>query len=135
MRGFCGDDVIFSRVFKKRFRRTKNFALKLTWFLLTAQAFVGCRALRQVQWNAMHFVRCKFSVSVGLLQGCFLFPLMFIIYMDKIDRDSCSSSGVKFGECNVWHLMFTDNLALLSSSQSDLEYYLINFLTHARMLG
>ena len=42
--------------------------------------------------------------------------------MDKIDRDSFSSSGVTFGECNVWHLLFADDLALLSSNKSDLQY-------------
>ena len=35
-----------------------------------------------------------FSVSVGLLQGCGLFPLLFVIYMDKIDIDSSSSSDI-----------------------------------------
>ena len=63
-----------------------------------------------------------FSVSVGLQQGCVLF--LFIIYMDKIDRDSSSNSCVTFGKCNVRHLLFADNLALLSSNKSDLQYAL-----------
>ena len=42
-----------------------------------------------------------FNVSVRLGQGCVLSPLLFIIYMDKIDKDSSSSSGITFGECNV----------------------------------
>ena len=42
--------------------------------------------------------------------------------MDKIDRDSSSSSGVIFGKCNAWYLLFADDLALLSSNKSDLKY-------------
>ena len=44
--------------------------------------------------------------------------------MDKIDRGSFSSSGVTFGECNVWRLLFADDLAYLSSNKSDLQYAL-----------
>ena len=65
-----------------------------------------------------------FSVCFGLRQGCVLFPFLFIIYIDKIDRDSSSSSGVTFGECNVRRLLFADDLALLSSNKSDLQYAL-----------
>ena len=63
-----------------------------------------------------------FNVIVGLFS-----PLLFIIYMDKIDEDSASSSVVTFGECNVWHLLFADDLALLSSNKSDLQYVLDRF--------
>ena len=65
-----------------------------------------------------------FSVTVGLRQDCVFSPLLFIIYMDKIDKDSAFSSGITFGECNVWHLLFADDLALLSSNKSDLQYAL-----------
>ena len=68
-----------------------------------------------------------FNVSVGLLQGCILSPLLFVIYMDKIDKDSSSSSGITFGKHNVLHLQFTDDLALLSLNKSDLQYALDQF--------
>ena len=42
-----------------------------------------------------------FNVSVGLRQCCALSPLLFIIYMDKIDKSSSSRSSVTFGACNV----------------------------------
>ena len=42
--------------------------------------------------------------------------------MNRIDRDDFSSNGITFGECNVWCLLFADDLALLSSSKSDLQY-------------
>ena len=68
-----------------------------------------------------------FNVSVGLRQGCVLSPLLFIIYIDKIDNDSSSTIGVTFGECNVWRLLFADDLALLKSNKSDLQYALDRF--------
>ena len=64
-----------------------------------------------------------FNVSVGLRQGYVLSPPLFIIYMDKIDRDSSSNSGVTYGECNVWRLLFADDLALMSSNKSDLALH------------
>ena len=42
--------------------------------------------------------------------------------MDKIGRDSSFSSGVTFGECNVQRLLFANDLALLGSKKSDLQY-------------
>ena len=42
--------------------------------------------------------------------------------MDKIDKDSFSSSGVTFGECNVRRLLFANDLALLISNKNDLQY-------------
>ena len=56
------------------------------------------------------------------MTGCVLSPFLLIIYMDKIDRDISSSNGVTFGECNVLRLLFADDLALLSSNESDLQY-------------
>ena len=47
--------------------------------------------------------------------------------MDKIDADSSSSSGITFGECNVWCLLFADDLALLSLNKSRLQYALHQF--------
>ena len=68
-----------------------------------------------------------FSVSIGQRQGYALYPLLFIIYMDKIDNNSSSSSGVTFGECNIRRLLFADDLALLSSNKSDLQCALDRF--------
>ena len=65
-----------------------------------------------------------FSVSVGLQQGCVLSPLPFITYKDMMKKDSSSSSGVTFREFNLRRLLFADDLALLSSNKSDLQYAL-----------
>ena len=68
-----------------------------------------------------------FSLSVGLQQGCVLFPLLFIIYVNMIDKDSSSSRGCTFGECNARCLLFADDLALLSSNKSNLQHTLDRF--------
>ena len=47
--------------------------------------------------------------------------------MDKIDQNSSYSCGVTFGECNVRRLLFADDLGLLSSNKSDLQYSLDRF--------
>ena len=44
--------------------------------------------------------------------------------MEKIYKDSFSSCGITFGECNVRRLLFADNFALLSSNKRDLQYAL-----------
>ena len=68
-----------------------------------------------------------YNLSVGLRPGCVFSPLLFIIYMDKIDRDGSPNSGVTFGECNVRRLLFADEFALLSLNKSDLQYALDRF--------
>ena len=47
--------------------------------------------------------------------------------MDKIHEDTSSSSGITFGKCNVCRSLFADDLALLSSNKSDLQYALDRF--------
>ena len=47
--------------------------------------------------------------------------------MDKRDKNSSFSSGITFGECDVWCLLFADDLALLRSNKSDLQYKLDRF--------
>ena len=47
--------------------------------------------------------------------------------MDRIDRDNYSSNGVTFVKCNVCCMLFADDLALLSSNKSDLQYALDQF--------
>ena len=47
--------------------------------------------------------------------------------MDKIDKDSFSSSGVSFRLCNVQCLLFADDLVMLSLNKSVLQYVLDRF--------
>ena len=100
---------------------------------MRGQLIADIKLLHKQSKVCVHVNRMKtkpFSVSVGLQQGCVLSPLLFIIYMNKIDKDSYHSSGVTFGECSVWCLLFAGDLALLSSNISDLQYALDQF-SHA----
>ena len=66
--------------------------------------------------------RKPFRVSVGLRQGCFLSPILFLIYyMDRTVKKSESCGGVKIGECTVQRLLFADDLVLLDSTQNGLQ--------------
>ena len=44
-----------------------------------------------------------------------------------MDKDSCFSSSITFGKGNVRHLLFADNLALLSSNKNYFQYALDRF--------
>ena len=82
-----------------------------------------------LEWKFLNsYMKTKpINVSVGLRQSCVLSSFMFIIYMDKIDRNSSSSSDVTFVKCNVRSMQFINDLALLSSNKSDLQYALDRF--------
>ena len=62
-----------------------------------------------------------FRVRVGLRQGCVLSPLLFITYMNWIDKHSHVNEGVMIGSCKVSRMLFADDLVLLASSECDLQ--------------
>ena len=64
---------------------------------------------------------------MGLRQGCSLSPILFLIYMDRIVKNSASCGGVKIGDCTVQRLLFADDLVLLDSSQNGLQQALDRF--------
>jgi len=68
-----------------------------------------------------------FHVGVGLGQGCILSPLLFIIYMNWIDKRSQTSECATIGNCKINCLLFADDLVLFSSAESGLQHALNNF--------
>ena len=90
------------------------------------------QTVRSVPVNGMK--TRSFRVSVGLRQGCVLSPVLFIIYIDMIDRKNFSSSAVTFGKCDVWRLLFAYDFALLSSTKVISIMHLIGFLMRASIL-
>ena len=76
-----------------------------------------------------------FRVSVGLRQGCSLSPILFLIYMDRIVKQSESCGGVKIGECTVQRLLFADDLVLLDSSQNGLQQAVDRFSDACSVAG
>ena len=68
-----------------------------------------------------------FNVGVGLRQGCVLSPLLFIVYMNWIDKRSRVDECVSIGSCKISRLIFADDLVLLASSESGLQHALSGF--------
>ena len=148
--GRCTTDQIFSlqQVFEKSWEYAKEVYACFVdlekaydrvprdklWSVLQEYGVDGqlLAAIKSLYKQSEVFVRVNgmktkpFNVSVGLRQGCVLSPLLFIIYMDRIDKNS-SGRGVTIGDCSVRRLLFADDLALLSSSRSDLQEALDRF--------
>ena len=66
-------------------------------------------------------------MGVGLRQGCVLSPFLLIVYMNWIDKCSQADGCVTIGNCKISCLLFTDELVLLSSSESGLLCVLNRF--------
>ena len=66
-------------------------------------------------------------MGVGLRQGCVLSPLLFITYMNWIDRCSQTSECVKIGNFKINRLLFADDLVLLADSKVGLQHALDGF--------
>ena len=58
-----------------------------------------------------------FHVGVGLRQGCVLSSLLFIVYMNWIDKCSQADECAAIGNCNISRLLFADDLVLLFSTE------------------
>ena len=68
-----------------------------------------------------------FHVGVGLRQGCVLSPLLFIVYMNWINKRSQADECATIGNCKISRLLFEDDLVLLSSTESGLQRALNSF--------
>ena len=66
-------------------------------------------------------------MGVGLRQGCVLSPLLFIVYMNWIDKCSQDDECATIGNCKISRLLFADDLVLLSSTESGLQRALHSF--------
>ena len=60
-------------------------------------------------------------MGVGLRQGCVLSPLLFIVYMNWIDKCSPAAECITIGNCKISRLLFADDLVLLSSTEFGLQ--------------
>ena len=76
-----------------------------------------------------------FHVGVGLRQGGVLSPLLFIIYMNWIDKLSRTDECVTIGSCKISRLLFADDLVLLSSTESGLQRALNGFAAACTTAG
>ena len=76
-----------------------------------------------------------FHVGVGLWQGCVLSPLLFIVYMNWIDKCSQADECAVIGNCKLTCLLFADDLVLLSSTECGLQRALNSFADACNTAG
>ena len=62
-----------------------------------------------------------------LRHGCYLSPILFLTYMDRIVKHSESCGAVKIDDRTVQRLLFADDLVLLDSTQNGLQQALDRF--------
>ena len=70
----------------------------------------------------------------SLRQECALSPLLFMIYMNWMDKLSITEECVTIGRCKI-RLLFADDLVLLASSESDFQYALNGFASACDIAG
>ena len=85
-----------------------------------------CRTEVCVRVNGKHSK--PFHEGVGLWQGCFLSPLLFIVYMNWIYKCSQADECATIGNDKISRLLFVDGLVLLSSSESGLQHRLNSYV-------
>ena len=77
----------------------------------------------------------SFHVGVGLRQECILSPLFFLIYMYWMNKLSQSDVCVTTGRSKISRLLFADDLVLLASSESGLQFALNGFAAACNIAG
>ena len=77
----------------------------------------------------------QFHVGVKLQQECVLSPLLFIVYMNWIDKCSQADECATIGSCKISRLLFPDDLVLLSSTKFGLQCALNSFAEVCETVG
>ena len=76
-----------------------------------------------------------FHVGVGLRQGCVLSPLLFVVYLNWIDKCIQADECATIGNSKISRILFADDLVLLSSTESGLQRALNSFADACNTAG
>ena len=76
-----------------------------------------------------------FNVAIGLRRGCILSSLLFIVYMNWIDKCSQADECATIANCKISRLLFADDLVLLSSTEFGLQCALNSFADACNTAG
>ena len=101
--------------------------------LLRAIKSFYCRPEVCVQVNGKQSK--PFYVDVGLREGCVLSPLLFIVYMNWIDKYSQANECATIENYKISRLLFAGDLVLLSSTESGLQRALNSFADACNTAG
>ena len=93
--------------------------------MVSCYASLYCRSEVCVRVNGKQLK--LFHVGAGLRQGCVLLPLLFIVYMNWIDKCSQADECATIGNCKIGRLLFAEELVLLSSADFGLACALNSF--------
>jgi len=76
-----------------------------------------------------------FTQKVGVRQGCVLAPALFTLYAQKIISDSHFEGGLGIGDLKISHLLYADDLVILSRNAEALQRNLNSFNCAAEKWG
>ena len=77
----------------------------------------------------------RFMWALDSDKDAVLSPLLFIAYMNWIDKCSQADEGTTIGNCKIIRWLFSNDLALLSSTESGLQRALNSFADSFDMTG
>ena len=111
-------------------RFCRSMALIVNWYALLSHS----TADRKVSVRVNGKQSKPFHVSVGLRQGCVLSHLLFIVYMNWIDK--CSQANeLDRQNCKISCQLFADDLVLFSFGESGLQRALNSFADACNTAG
>ena len=97
----------------------------IDWRMLRAIKLIYCQPGFCVRVNNKQSK--SFHFGVGFREGYVLSPLLFIIYMNWMDKFSPTDECDTIGRCKIGRLLFAGDLVLLASSESGLQHALNDF--------
>ena len=65
---------------------------------------------------------CTFKFERGVRQDCLLSPILFVLYMNDLEKDlSYKAKGINLWDQSICSMLYADDLILLAESASDLQ--------------